>query len=52
MNLSYEESLDMVADQFALEVQTSDYFSEGSTQYDPKFVPLHSALLLLMRAEL
>ena len=38
MNLSYEESLDMVADQFALEVQSSDYFSEGSTQYDPKFV--------------
>ena len=31
MNLSYEESLDMVADQFALEVQSSDYFSEGST---------------------
>lgn len=38
MNLSYEESLDMVADQFALEVQSSDYFSEGSSQYDPKFV--------------
>ena len=38
MNLSYEESLDMVADQFALEVQSSDYFSEESTQYDPKFV--------------
>ncbi len=38
MNLSYEESLDMVAEQFALEVQSSDYFSEGSTQYDPKFV--------------
>ena len=38
MNLSYEESLDMVADQFALEVQSSDYFSEGSTQYDSKFV--------------
>ena len=38
MNLSYEESIDMVADQFGLEVQTSDYFAQGSTQYDPKFV--------------
>ena len=38
MNLSYEESLDMVADQFGLELQTSDYFSERDTQYDPKFV--------------
>jgi len=38
MNLSYEESLDMVADQFGLDLQTSDYFSERSTQYDPKFV--------------
>jgi peptidyl-prolyl cis-trans isomerase D len=38
MNLSYEESLDMVADQFGLELQTSDYFSERSDQYDPKFV--------------
>ena len=38
MNLSYEESLDMVADQFGLELQSSDYFSEGSGQYDPKFV--------------
>ena len=38
MNLSYEESLDMVADQFGLELQTSDFFGEGSSQYDPKFV--------------
>ena len=38
MNLSYEESLDMVADQFGLELQTSEYFSERDTQYDPKFV--------------
>ena len=38
VNLSYEESLAMVADQFSLELQTSDYFSEGSNQYDPKFV--------------
>jgi peptidyl-prolyl cis-trans isomerase D len=38
MNLSYEESLDMVADQFGLELQTSEYFSEVSDQYDPKFV--------------
>ena len=38
MNLSYEESLDMVADQFGLELQTSDFFGEGGSQYDPKFV--------------
>ena len=38
MSLSYEESLDMVADQFGLELQTSEYFSERSDQYDPKFV--------------
>ena len=38
MNLSYEESLDMVADQFGLELQTTDYFSQGSNLYDPKFV--------------
>ena len=38
MNLSYEESLDMVADQFGLELKTSDYFAQGSSQYDQKFV--------------
>ncbi len=38
INLSYEESLDMVADQFGLELQSSDYFGNGSSQYDPKFV--------------
>ena len=37
-NLSYEESLDMVADQFGLELQTSDYFANGSREYDEKFV--------------
>ena len=38
INLSYEESLDMVADQFGLELQTSDYFANGSREYDEKFV--------------
>ena len=38
VNLSYEESIDMVADQFNLQVQTSDYFAERSVQYNPKFV--------------
>ncbi len=38
MNLSYEESLDMVADQFGLELKTSDFFAQGSSQYDQKFV--------------
>ena len=38
INLSYEESLDMVADQFGLELQSSEYFGNGSSQYDAKFV--------------
>ena len=38
ISLSYEESLDMVADQFGLELQSSDYFGNGSSQYDAKFV--------------
>ena len=38
INLSYEESIDMVADQFGLELQSSDYFGNDSSQYDPKFV--------------
>ena len=38
INLSYEESLDMVADQFGLELQTSNYFANGSREYDEKFV--------------
>lgn len=38
INLSYEESLDMVADQFGLELQSSDYFGNGTSQYDAKFV--------------
>ena len=32
INLSYEESLDMVADQFGLELQSSDYFGNGASQ--------------------
>ena len=37
-SLAYEESLDMVADQFGLELQTSDYFASSSEQYDGAFV--------------
>ena len=37
-SLAYEESLDMVADQFGLELQTSDYFASSSNQYDDAFV--------------
>ena len=33
-SLAYEESLDMVANQFGLELQTSDYFANSSQQYD------------------
>ncbi|MDB9866001.1 SurA N-terminal domain-containing protein [Candidatus Thioglobus sp.] len=37
-SLAYEESLDMVADQFGLELKTSDYFANGSQDYDDAFV--------------
>ena len=37
-NLAYEESLDMLADQLDLEIQTSDFFSNGTDQYDQAFV--------------
>jgi peptidyl-prolyl cis-trans isomerase D len=37
-SLAYEESLDMVADQFGLKLQTSDYFVNGSQEYDDAFV--------------
>jgi peptidyl-prolyl cis-trans isomerase D len=37
-NLAYEESLDMVADQFGLELQTSDYFANASKEYDDAFI--------------
>nr|AAR37676.1 peptidyl-prolyl cis-trans isomerase, putative [uncultured marine bacterium 439] len=37
-NLSYEESIDVVSSQLDLELQTSDFFSEYSTEYDEVFV--------------
>jgi len=37
-NLAYEESLDMLADQLDLKIQTSDFFSNGTDQYDQSFV--------------
>jgi len=37
-NLAYEESIDVVSDQLDLELQTSDFFSEFSTEYDEVFV--------------
>ena len=37
-SLAYEESLDMVADQFGLELQTSDYFDNQSKEYDDAFI--------------
>jgi peptidyl-prolyl cis-trans isomerase D len=37
-NLAYEESLDMLADQLDLEIQTSDFFSSGTNQYNQAFV--------------
>ena len=37
-NLAYEESIDVVSDQLDLELQTSGFFSEYSTEYDEVFV--------------
>jgi peptidyl-prolyl cis-trans isomerase D len=37
-SLAYEESLDMVADQLDLEMQTSNFFAQGSGDYDQAFV--------------
>ena len=37
-NLAYEESIDVVSDQLDLELQTSDFFSEFSTEYEEVFV--------------
>ena len=36
--LAYEESIDVVSDQLDLELQTSDFFSEFSTEYEEVFV--------------
>jgi len=37
-NLAYEESIDVVSKQLALELQTTGFFSEYSTEYDAVFV--------------
>ena len=36
--MAYEESIDVVSSQLDLELQTSDFFSEYSTEYDEVFV--------------
>jgi peptidyl-prolyl cis-trans isomerase D len=36
--LAYEESLDILSDQLDLEIQTTDFFSSGTNQYDQEFV--------------
>jgi len=38
INLAYEESIDLVSSQLDLELQTSDFFSEFSTEYEEVFV--------------
>jgi len=37
-NLAYEESIDEIADQLDLDLQTSDFFSESNTDYDEVFI--------------
>ena len=38
INLAYEEPIDVVSSQLDLELQTSDFFSETTTEYDEVFV--------------
>ena len=45
-SLAYEEPIDIVADQFGLTLQTSEFFSSSSDIYDPVFVnAAHSDLV-------
>ena len=37
-NLAYEDPLDLVAEQLNLELESSDYFSRTSTEYEEQFV--------------
>ena len=50
-NLAYEESIDAVSDQLDLELQTSDFFSELSTEYDEVFVSTAFSDVVFMEGE-
>jgi len=50
-NLAYEESIDAVSDQLDLELQTSDFFSELSTEYEEVFVSTAFSDVVFMEGE-
>jgi peptidyl-prolyl cis-trans isomerase D len=50
-NLAYEESIDAVSDQLGLELQTSDFFSESSTEYDEVFVSTAFSVVVFEEGE-
>jgi len=50
-NLAYEESIDVVSSQLGLELQTSDFFSEYSTEYDEVFVSTAFSDVVFMEGE-
>ncbi|MDC0238981.1 SurA N-terminal domain-containing protein [Candidatus Thioglobus sp.] len=50
-NLAYEEPIDVVSSQLDLELQTSDFFSELSTEYDEVFVSTAFSDVVLKNGE-
>ena len=50
-NLAYEDPLDLVAEQLNLELESSDYFSRTSTEYEEQFVATAYSDLVLNEGE-
>ena len=50
-NLAYEDPLDLVAEQLDLELETSDYFSRTSEEYEEQFVSAAYSDLVLNEGE-
>ena len=50
-NLAYEDPLDLVAEQLDLELETSEYFSRTSKEYEDKFVVAAYSDLVLNEGE-
>ena len=50
-NLAYEVSLDEAADQMSLELNTSEFFAQNSTQYDQKFIETAFSEIVLSKGE-
>lgn len=50
-NLAYEASLEEASDQMNLKLNTSEFFAENSTEFDPKFVSVAYSDLVLNKGE-